>query len=62
MNEQLISMELDYKSIDQKSSRKNMTLDSLSLELEKILRGIDRLGAIHLAAEAEFTAMLDLPS
>ena len=54
LNEQLISMDLDYKSIDQKSSSKNMTLDSLSLELEKILRGIDRLGAINLAAEAEF--------
>ena len=54
LNEQLISMDLDYKSIDQKSSSKNMTLDSLSSELEKILRGIDRLGAINLAAEAEF--------
>ena len=54
LNEQLISMNLDYKSIDQKSSSKNMTFDSLSSELEKILRGIDRLGAINLAAEAEF--------
>ena len=54
LNEQLISMDLDYKSIDQKSSSKNMTLDSLSSELEKILRAIDRLGAINLAAEAEF--------
>ena len=54
LNEQLISMELDYTSIDEKSSSKNMTLDSLSSELEKILRGIDRLGAINLAAEAEF--------
>ena len=54
LNEQLISMDLDYKSIDEKSSSKNMTLDSLSSELEKILRGIDRLGAINLAAEAEF--------
>ena len=54
LNEQLISMDLDYKSIDQKSSSKNMTFDSLSSELEKILRGIDRLGAINLAAEAEF--------
>ena len=54
LNEQLISMGLDYTSIDEKSSSKDMTLDSLSLELEKILRGIDRLGAINLAAEAEF--------
>jgi len=54
LNEQLISMGLDYASIDEKSSNKDMTLDSLSLELEKILRGIDRLGAINLAAEAEF--------
>ncbi|MBI73901.1 MAG: hypothetical protein CMD86_03920 [Gammaproteobacteria bacterium] len=54
LNEQLISMGLDYASIDEKSSSKDMTLDSLSLELEKILRGIDRLGAINLAAEAEF--------
>ena len=54
LNEQLISMGLDYTSIDEKSSSKDMTLDSLSLELEKTLRGIDRLGAINLAAEAEF--------
>ena len=38
LNEQLISMDLDYKSIDQKSSSKNMTLDSLSSELEKIAK------------------------
>ena len=54
LNEQLISMDLDYSSIDEKSSSKEMSLDSLSSELEKILRGIDRLGAINLAAEAEF--------
>jgi len=54
LNEHLISMGLDYTSIDEKSSSKDMTLDSLSLELEKILRGIARLGAINLAAEAEF--------
>ena len=54
LSEQLNSMGLDYESIDENSSGKNITLDSLSLELEKILKGIDRLGPINLAAEAEF--------
>ena len=54
LNEQLVSMDTDFKSIDENSSTKKITLESLSSELEKILRGIDRLGAINLAAEAEF--------
>ena len=54
LNEQLVSIGIDFKSIDEIYSAKNISLESLSSELEKILRGIDRLGAINLAAEAEF--------
>tara|TARA_B100001996_G_scaffold361995_1_gene329168 strand:+ start:355 stop:3075 length:2721 start_codon:yes stop_codon:yes gene_type:complete len=54
LNEQLVSLGTDYVSIDENFSSKNITLESLSSELEKILRGIDRLGAINLAAEAEY--------
>ena len=54
LNEQLVSLGTDYVSIDESFSSKNITLESLSSELEKILRGIDRLGAINLAAEAEY--------
>lgn len=54
LNEQLNDMGLSFDAVDEKSTKKAITLDSLSSELEKILRGIDRLGAINLAAEAEF--------
>ena len=54
LSEQLNSMNLDYESIEENTSGKEITLDSLSLELEKILKRIDRLGPINLAAEAEF--------
>ena len=54
LNEQLVSIGIDFKSIDEIYSAKSISLESLSSELEKILRGIDRLGAINLAAEAEF--------
>jgi len=54
LNEQLLSMGLLFDAIEESSSNKNITLDSLSIELEKILKKIDRLGAINLAAEAEF--------
>ena len=54
LNEQLASMGLIFEAIEENSSSKDITLVSLSAELEKILKKIDRLGAINLAAEAEF--------
>ena len=52
--EQLSSMDKDLESIQKSNENKKISLDSLSSELDKILRGIDRLGAINLAAESEY--------
>ena len=54
LNEQLINQNQDFKSLDESLKNKIIDQKSLNDELEKLLRSIDRLGPINLAAATEF--------
>ena len=54
LNEQLVNQGQDFKSLDESLKNKEIDQKNLNDELEKILRSIDRLGPINLAASAEF--------
>ncbi len=54
LNEQLINKGQDFKLLDESLKNKEIDQKNLNDELEKVLRSIDRLGPINLAASAEF--------
>ena len=54
LNEQLINLGQDFNSLDESLKNKEINQKNINDELEKVLRSIDRLGPINLAAAAEF--------